>query len=129
MAVDREKIIKAIEICYTVEHNCTECPYFSKDDCNDGLMQDALTLLREQDTVEHAMEVLKAHGWKDETEVTGMPDLNQLEKDHKLVVDNLKDALEYEKNLNQQLMGRLDIYQSIMDRLWRLLIDKATERR
>lgn len=58
-----------------------------------------------------------------------MPDLDQLEKDHKLVVDNLKNALEYEKNLNQQLMGRLDIYQSIMDRLWRLLIDKATERR
>ena len=60
---------------------------------------------------------------------SGLTDLDQLEKDHKLVVVNLKNALEYEKNLNQQLMGRLDIYQSIMDRLWRLLIDKATERR
>ena len=31
---------------------------------------DALALLREQDTVEHALEVLRAHGWKDETEMT-----------------------------------------------------------
>ncbi len=58
-----------------------------------------------------------------------MPDLDQLEKGHKLVVDNLKDALEYEKNLNQQLMGKLDIYQRIMERILRLLIDMATERR
>ena len=33
--------------------------------------EDALALLREQDTVEHALNVLRAHGWKDETEVTG----------------------------------------------------------
>ena len=26
---------------------------------------DAIALLKEQDTVEHALEVLKAHGWKD----------------------------------------------------------------
>ncbi len=58
-----------------------------------------------------------------------MTDLDQLEKDHKLIVDNLKNALEYEKNLNQQLMGRLDIYQRILERFLRLLIDKATERR
>jgi len=58
-----------------------------------------------------------------------MADLDRLEKDHKLIVDNLKNALEYEKNLNQQLMGRLDIYQRILERILRLLIDKATERR
>ena len=49
---DREKIIKAIEICYTVGHNCTECPLFNEDDCNDRLMRDALALLREQEPVE-----------------------------------------------------------------------------
>ena len=58
-----------------------------------------------------------------------MPDLDRLEKDHKLIEDNLKNALEYEKNLNQQLTGRLDIYQRILERILRLLIDKATERR
>lgn len=58
-----------------------------------------------------------------------MTDLDQLEKDHKLVVDNLKDALEYEKNLNHQLMGKLDDCQNTIKMILRLLIDKATERR
>jgi hypothetical protein len=31
-------------------------------------VRDALALLREQDTVEHALEVLKAYGWKDSGE-------------------------------------------------------------
>lgn len=44
---DREKVIKAIEICYTVGHNCTECPLFYEDECNDRLMRDALALLKE----------------------------------------------------------------------------------
>lgn len=48
---DMEKAIKAIEICYTVGHNCTECPYNSEDDCNDELMQDVLAMLREQKPV------------------------------------------------------------------------------
>ena len=31
---------------------------------------DALALIRERDTVEYALDVLKAHGWKDDSEVT-----------------------------------------------------------
>lgn len=46
---DRGNTIKAIEICYTLGHNCTECPLFSEDDCNDKLMRDALSLLKEQE--------------------------------------------------------------------------------
>ena len=49
--IDREKVIKAIEICYTVGHNCTECPFFHKDECNDELMHEALAILREQKAV------------------------------------------------------------------------------
>ena len=49
MMIDREKVIKAIEICYTSGHNCTECPLFSKDDCNDELMYNVLALLKEQE--------------------------------------------------------------------------------
>lgn len=48
---DRGKVIKAIEICYTLGHNCTECPLFTEDDCNDKLMHDALTLLKEQEAI------------------------------------------------------------------------------
>ena len=47
--MDREKVIKAIETCYTLGHNCTECPLFPEDDCNDKLMLDALALLKEQE--------------------------------------------------------------------------------
>lgn len=48
---DSENVIKAIEICYTAGHNCTECPLFNEDDCNDRLMRDALALLREHEAV------------------------------------------------------------------------------
>ncbi len=42
---DVEKIIKAIEICYTEGHNCTECPFFNEDKCNDMLKRNVLELL------------------------------------------------------------------------------------
>ncbi len=48
------------------------------------------------------------------------------EKDFKLIEDNLKSALEYQKNLNQQIMGRLDAYESIVKMMLKILIDAAT---
>lgn len=51
------------------------------------------------------------------------------EKDFKLIENNLKDALEYQKNLNQQIMGRLDAHESIVRMMLKILIDAATERR
>lgn len=51
------------------------------------------------------------------------------EKDFKLIEANLKSALEYQKNLNQQIMGRLDSYESIIKMMLKILIDSATERR
>lgn len=51
------------------------------------------------------------------------------EKDFKLIEDNLKSALEYQKDLNQQIMGRLDIYESIIKMMLKILIDAATEKR
>lgn len=52
---DLEKVINAIQICYTLGHNCTECQFFSEDDCNDKLMQDVLALLKAQEPVEPAI--------------------------------------------------------------------------
>ncbi len=63
MMVDREKVIKAIEICYTLGHNCTECPLFSEDDCNDKLMHDALTLLKEQEAVKPVRNNISPNDW------------------------------------------------------------------
>ena len=62
---DREKTIKAIEICYTLGHNCTECPLFPEDNCNDKLMHDALTLLKTQEAVEPYIqcEILNMRHW------------------------------------------------------------------
>ena len=58
-----------------------------------------------------------------------MTEIERLKADMKQIEDNLKSALEYEKTLNQQLMGRLDATEHIVERIVRLLIDKATERR
>lgn len=49
--------------------------------------------------------------------------------DFKMIEDNLKSALEYERDLNQQMMGRLDIYERIIKMMLKTLIDAATERR
>lgn len=46
---EREKVIKAIEICYSEKHNCTECELFYVEDCNNKLMRDVLRLLKEQE--------------------------------------------------------------------------------
>ena len=51
------------------------------------------------------------------------------EKDFKLIEENLKSALEFQRNLNQQIMGRLDAYESIVKMMLRILIDAATEKR
>jgi hypothetical protein len=51
------------------------------------------------------------------------------EEDFKLIEDNLKNALEYQNNLNQQIMGKLDAYERIVRLMLKTLIDAATERR
>lgn len=86
---DREKVIKAFEICDNNEDGivCKNCPY--KEDkwngawedetgktCFQTLHADVLALLKEQeavieqyhkaDTVEHALDVLRRNGWKQE---------------------------------------------------------------
>ena len=50
------------------------------------------------------------------------------EDDYKLLVENLKNSLEYERNLNQQMLGRMDTYEYIIKSMLKLLIDAATER-
>ena len=64
--MDREKVIKGLEEAYRVIEDHVPSRYrgYSRLACCD-----AIALLREQDTVEHALDVLIAHGWKkDETE-------------------------------------------------------------
>ena len=68
---DRKKVIKGLELCTNIQ-GCFEninpkCPYALRDGaCRyQDLLYDALALLKEQDTVEHALSVLKAHGWQD----------------------------------------------------------------
>lgn len=56
-------------------------------------------------------------------------EMEMTEEDFKLIEDNLKDALEYQNKLNQQIMGRLDAYESIVRMTLKILIDAATERR
>lgn len=49
---DREKVIKGIECCLTLDSSCGECPYYSYEDiqeldCERNLRHDALALLKE----------------------------------------------------------------------------------
>lgn len=68
---DRERVITGMEYC-TNNYTCLKCPYHGLDFCIQELKQDVLSLLKEQETVEHALSVLKAHGWKDwDCEVMG----------------------------------------------------------
>ena len=69
---DQEKVIKGLEICSGGHYDC-RCPYDEIDyGCEDKLMQDALALLKEQDTVEHACKILRANGWKEDLRPTEM---------------------------------------------------------
>ena len=65
---DREKIILAIDACLGDDFSCSDCylngPGFGIE-CRKTLLREALALLKAQGTVEHALSVLKAHGWKE----------------------------------------------------------------
>ena len=48
--MDREKVIKGLEICTTRPRYCTDCPY--KKDCvldSQEVMEDSIALLKEQE--------------------------------------------------------------------------------
>ena len=50
--IDREKVIKGLEICTSKPCYCTDCPY--KSNCyldSQEVMEDALSLLKEQEPV------------------------------------------------------------------------------
>ena len=51
--IDREKVIKGLEVCMDVDGNCYECPYTANgegpEQCDRQAMKDALALLREQE--------------------------------------------------------------------------------
>lgn len=47
--MDREKVIKGIDICLNRFHCGADCPYYDGNGCQEQLRQDALELLKEQD--------------------------------------------------------------------------------
>ena len=48
--IDREKVIKGLEVCKSVDDTCANCPYV-KEVCTTTLSADALALLKERDAV------------------------------------------------------------------------------
>ena len=51
---DREKVIKGITVCFTLNSNCKDCPYDCEGkvpNCTKALSKNALALLKEQDAV------------------------------------------------------------------------------
>ena len=49
--MDREKVIKGIDICLNRFHCGADCPYYDGNGCQEQLRQDALSLLKEQEAV------------------------------------------------------------------------------
>lgn len=47
LSIDRKKVIKGLETCYRPPASCDDCPYNSREECNDMLCLDALQLLKE----------------------------------------------------------------------------------
>ena len=44
---DREKVIRCLEVCRSLEKTCADCPY--NGDCTTALCDDVLALLKEQE--------------------------------------------------------------------------------
>ena len=55
--IDREKVIKGLEICTSMQYRCTDCPYYANC-CLDGqeVMENALALLKEQEALEKRLD-------------------------------------------------------------------------
>jgi len=52
LSIDREKVIKGLEIHIKPNSRCVGCPYPNNGLCGDQLYHDALALLKEQEAVE-----------------------------------------------------------------------------
>ena len=71
-APDVKRVIAGLEYCMGgCQVSCFDCPYREigqpPPDCLDncGILEDAVELLKKSSTVEYALEVLRAHGWKE----------------------------------------------------------------
>ena len=47
--MNKEEVIKALEICTSYDRDCTKCPYQSYQTCTDNLMWDALDVLKNEE--------------------------------------------------------------------------------
>ena len=45
--MNRDKVVKGLEICYIPPSSCDNCPYKEQEECNDSLCRDALAMLKE----------------------------------------------------------------------------------
>ena len=64
--IDKEKVIKGLEMCYCPPSKCDDCPYHDLPDeqsCNDALCLDALALLKEQEANDY--KAMKQKRWEE----------------------------------------------------------------
>ena len=50
--MDREKVIKGLEVCFDSSRECNGCPYIATPYCKTTLRNDVTALLKEQEAVE-----------------------------------------------------------------------------
>lgn len=50
--MDREKVIKGLEVCFDSSKECNGCPYIATPYCKTTLRNDVTALLKEQEAIE-----------------------------------------------------------------------------
>lgn len=100
--MDRGKIVSAYECVITrgkPECECGKCDYHIKDSSvffcdNQRVLTDVLALLKEQETVDHAMEILRNNGWIEHT--------GSYPKDRFSPVVRCKDCIHWDKGCTEE---------------------------
>lgn len=102
MMPDREKVKYSIERCIShVPDACRDCAYDAGhpyNECVEMMLKDSLALLKEQETVEHALEVLRKAGWKETQDV---PFPAELLKEQEAVMPNVSSVNQRCGNCNK----------------------------
>ena len=96
-----DNVIKGLTCCMDLDNpndSCAKCPYYRKNaygenDCMRGrLMPDAIALLKECNTVEYALSVLRKHGWKETDDVPYPVELLKEKQPRLLTLEEVKQA-------------------------------------
>ena len=63
LSIDREKVIKGLEVCFDSSKECNGCPYIATPYCKTTLRNDVTVLLKEQEAVKPVLDEQTGRIW------------------------------------------------------------------